>query len=219
MTIQRELLDYSIARLGGQTIPADLNALLSAVRLGLHPKSWTDTGFAGSDRDPSAILGFRLLQPGQTHPLQSPHDYLTEADRANRDIMWNIEAIDATSGLCCFVAETEEGLVGYWRGPDGIEPDKASIVLLDTEGQYSLLRGRTISEALYFFLTRGSSAEVCGSVRKAFARLGISIADSDLPSSEASERPARFDAPHPNNYRDRLYNERRVLAGLPPLGS
>jgi hypothetical protein len=210
MDIQRRLLDYSIARLCGRPIPADLNALLSAL--------WSDAAFAGSDRDPCAILGFRLLQPGQTHPAES-HDYLTEADRANRDIMANIEAMNATSGLCSFVAEIEGGLVGYWRGPDGIEPDKAPIVLLDTEGQYSLMRGRTISEALYFLVTHGGSAERFGSAHEAFARLGISIADADLSSSEASERLGRSDAVHPNDYRDGLYNERRVMAGLPPINS
>jgi hypothetical protein len=198
MDLQRRLTDYSVARLDGRPIPADLNALLSA--------RWSDASFVGSERDPGASFSFRLLEPGETHPLLS-HNYLREADRANPATMANVEAMIATSALCCFVVVTDDDdLVGYWRGPDRLEPDKAPIVRLDTEGGYSLLPGRTILQALYLLMRRGSSAERLHLAREALAKLGVSTTDADLALPEASEHTSTID---PNDYRNRLYAERR----------
>jgi hypothetical protein len=198
MDLQRRLADYSIARLDGQAIPADLTALLSAM--------WSDPSFPGSEHDPRTIFDIRLLEPGQTHPLLS-HDYLMDADRANPAIMANVAAMNATSALCCFVFVTDDGeLIGYWRGPDRLEPDKASIVRLDTEGQYDLLPGRTILQALYLLMKRGYLAERLEPARQALAKLGLSITDAELAVAETNGRAAVI---NPGDYRKRLYTEHR----------
>ena len=198
MDLQRRLADYSIARLDGQAIPADLNALLSAI--------WGDASFPGSEDDPCTIFDVRLLQPGQTHPLLS-NDYLTDADRANPAIMANVEAMNETSALCCFVFVTDDGeLVGYWRGPDRLELDKAPIVRLDTEGQYDLLPGRTVLQALYLLMKRGYLAERLEPARRALAKLGVSATDAELAIAETDGRAAAIS---PGDYRKRLYTERR----------
>jgi hypothetical protein len=197
MDLQRRLTDYSIARLDGQAIPADLTALLSAI--------WGDASFPGSEDDPCTIFDIRLLQPGQTHPLLS-HDYLTDADRANPAIMANVAAMNATSALCCFVFVTDDGeLIGYWRGPDRLEPDNAPIVRLDTEGQYDLLPGRTILQALYLLMKRGYLAERIEPARQALAKLGLSMTDAELAIAETNGRAAVI---NPGDYRKRLYTER-----------
>jgi hypothetical protein len=198
MDLQRRLTDYSIARLGGRTIPADLTALLSA--------TWGDESFPGSEHDPHTIFDIRLLEPGQTHPLLS-HDNLTDADRADPATMANVEVMNATSALCCFVFVTDDGeLVGYWRGPDRLEPDKAPIVRLDTEGQYDLLPGRTILQALYLLMKRGYLAERLELARHALAKLGVSTTDAELAVAETNGRAAAID---PGDYSKRLHAERR----------
>jgi len=198
MDLQRRLTDYSIARLDGRPIPTDLNALLSAI--------WSDASFAGSERDPRTSFWVRLLEPGQTHPLLS-HNYLTDADRANAAIVANVEAMKATSALCCFVFVTDDGeLVGYWRGPDRLEPDEAPIVMLDTEGQYNLLPGRTILQALYLLMKRGNTTEDLNTAHKALTKLGVSTTDAE----QASERTGVID---PNEYRKKLYVELRKPQG------
>lgn len=202
MDLQRQLTNYSIARLDGRAVPADLSALLSAV--------WGDASFPGSEHDPRTIFDVRLLEPGQTHPLLS-HDYLTDADRANPAVMANVEAMKATSALCCFVFVTDDGeLLGYWRGPDRLEPDKAPIVRLDTEGQYDLLPGRTILQALYLMMKHGYLAERIESARHALAKLGVSTTDAELAITETDGRAAAIS---PGDYRKRLYTERRKPQG------
>jgi hypothetical protein len=199
MDLQRRLTDYSTARLDGRSIPVDLNSLLSAI--------WGDASFAGSERDPRTIFDIRLLEPGQSHPLLS-HDYLNDTDRANPAIMANVEAMKATSALCCFVFVTDDGeLVGYWRGPDRLEPDKAPIVLLDTEGQYNLLPGRTILQAMYLLMKHGNLAERLEEAGQALAKLGVSTTDADLAETSGGASIG------PGDYRKKVYAERRKPQG------
>ncbi len=211
MDFEQRLTEYSTARLDGQPAPADLKAVLFAI--------WTDASFAGSDRDPLAIVGFRILQPGQSHPLLD-NSYLNDKDRANPDIMANVAAMDGTSGLCCFVLETRNGLMGYWRGPEKAPLHEAPIVFLDDEGQYLLASGRSIAEALCFSAVSHDTTKFFDAARAAFAELGVSapvVTYADLEFPELAVQLRQPTIEHPNNFRHRMYNEHRVMAGPSPF--
>lgn len=93
--------------------------------------------------------GVRLLAEDE-RPSVLDTSYLTAEDLANLDIAANVLAIGETAALITWVAEDEdEGQAfGYWRGPAGLPLGAAPIVSLDNEGQFQLLRGATLSEAL-----------------------------------------------------------------------
>ncbi|WP_424184875.1 hypothetical protein ACOBQX_23690 [Actinokineospora sp. G85] len=93
--------------------------------------------------------GLRLLADGE-RPAALNTDYLTAEDLANPDVAANTRAIEDTAALITWVAEDEdEGQAfGYWRGPDDLPLATAPIVSFDNEGQFHLLRGASLSEAL-----------------------------------------------------------------------
>ena len=69
----------------------------------------------------------------------SDTSYLSDADRANPDIMANVEAMAATNELIAWFGRDHEGYVGLWRGPLEYPLGQAPVVRLDTEGQYTLV--------------------------------------------------------------------------------
>jgi hypothetical protein len=85
----------------------------------------------------------------------------------------------STCEHAAFVARDGDGsLVGYWFGPENFDIGAAPILKLDTEGQFSVLEGRFLSEALlgnHVF----EDAEKFAQLKKSFAKAGIVIvADS-----------------------------------------
>lgn len=77
------------------------------------------------------------------------HSYLNDEDKQNEDIMANVSAINEVFKYISFVMKTANGdLIGYWHGPENEEITKSPIVLYDTEGQFSILNGSNLSEAL-----------------------------------------------------------------------
>ncbi len=194
---------FEQAVLKGKTAPADLRILLT-----LQAERVVS---AEHYADPLEELAARVLMPGETHALLS-HDYLNDDDRANPDIMCNIEAIDAVIAMCSFVVVTDESdVVGYWHGPEQIDMAVAPIVKLDTEGQFSLLQGRHLTEALVgdrVFDNDATFAEY----REGFAQHGIKIEAENwhaLPMPESRSKPDELHL--------RLYNEARVKRGLEPV--
>ncbi|MGW6449828.1 hypothetical protein [Lentzea sp. NPDC055074] len=93
--------------------------------------------------------GLRLLADDE-RPEALDTSYLTAEDLANPDVVANVRAIEETAALITWVAEDgDEGRAfGYWRGPAGLPLTEAPVVSLDNEGQYQLLRGTSLSEAL-----------------------------------------------------------------------
>src|SRR5687768_9320786 len=65
--------------------------------------------------------------------------YLNDQDRANADIMANVDAMAATNQLIAWFGRDSEGFVGLWRGPENRPLLDAPIVRLDSEGQYSII--------------------------------------------------------------------------------
>jgi hypothetical protein len=187
--------------LKGQTAPQDLQALLDVI---------AEAG-DGADRLREA-LGFSLLGPGRDYPLLSG-SYLNERDRQNPDIMANVAAINEVLAMITFVAESEDGdMIGYWHGPERTPIDAAPIVKYDTEGQFDLMQGRNVSEAMLGNYTFGDDERFADG-KAWLADCGIEMEAADW---HALSTPTA--ATMPNKLHRTLYNERRSAAGLKPVG-
>jgi hypothetical protein len=193
------LSQYSSQRLAGRRIPDDLRTLLLL--------QWQR---GDSAADPLSSMGVRLFEAGETHPLLD-HSYLNDADRADPDIMANVTAMISTCEHAAFVAQAEDDqLFGYWFGPENVSIDTAPILKLDSEGQFSLLAGRTLSEALVgvrAFTDQKMFTQLKGSFRQA----GIAI------GADSWDELARPKAPtDPGTFHEQRYEDNRTRAGLPP---
>ncbi len=72
--------------------------------------------------------------------------YLDEDDLADPGIRANVQAMTETNERVRWAAEAEgEAAFGYWQTVDG---DPVVVVSLDSEGQYMVVPGRNITEAL-----------------------------------------------------------------------
>jgi hypothetical protein len=138
--------------------------------------------------------------------------YLNDDDRADPDIMSNISATDEVFKYITFVAQNDNGdLIGYWHGPEGISITLAPIVKYDTEGQFELLQGKSLTEAMlgdYVFDNDDEFTEL----RDWFSRCGIEIAASCWDNLDTPDPATKPDELH-----DTLYNKYRVAAGLEPI--
>ena len=199
MPLDTELFRRDILK--GQVAPQDLQALLGVVAL------------AGDGDDPlREALGFSLLSPNRDYPLLSG-SYLNEKDRQNADIMANVAAIDEVLAMITFVAESEDGdMIGYWHGPERTPIGAAPIVKYDTEGQFDLMQGRNVSEAMLGNYTFDDDERFADG-RAWLADCGIEM---DAENWYGLSTPTA--ATMPNKLHRTLYNERRVAAGLKPIG-
>ena len=148
--------------------------------------------------------GLRLLADDE-RPAALDTGYLTAEDLANPDIAANVRAIAETAALITWVAEDEdEGhAFGYWRGPHGLPLAEAPVVSLDNEGQFQLLRGTTLSEALSDEYGQWADDGYPGLVALCRGR-GVTISaddPDDLPESAVSPTPAEH---HVARYRELL---------------
>jgi hypothetical protein len=133
--------------------------------------------------------------------------YLTAADRADPEIMDNVEAMSATNNLIAWFGRDQEGFVGFWCGPSDGPIDAAPVVRLDTEGQYRLIAA-TVPDYLAISVSEGEFA----GTRQTLIEAGFSVSSSREAIWHALES---FD--DPNEYRRKLYNEGRARRGLPPI--
>ncbi|VAW11955.1 hypothetical protein MNBD_BACTEROID03-2272 [hydrothermal vent metagenome] len=90
----------------------------------------------------------RFFDPEEI-PSLTDNSYLTDSDKKNKGTMAAVSASDQVFEHITFVVEALNGdLVGYWHGPENVEIKKAPIVKYDTEGQFSILSGLNLIEAL-----------------------------------------------------------------------
>jgi len=152
-------------------------------------------------------IGFELVDdPNWAEP--SDTSYLNDRDRADPDIMANVDAMDATNKLIAWIGRDTEGFVGLWRGPDNLPLQQAPVVRLDTEGQYSLV-GATVPD--YIAVSAGEDAF-------ADARATLVAAGFKVAASEEKVWDALKGIAGPNAYRHDLYNKGRIKRGLDPIG-
>lgn len=208
--VQLTVEDISIRLLGGQNVPPDLKRLIQI-------RALRDTDGIALPSDALAATGFDLIVPDHL-PALLDHSYLNERDRADPDIMANIRAFDEVFALSAFVAVGDnDEIVGYWQGPDQVPLDKAPFVILDSEGQFSLLPGATITEAMvmYSLEIRYDEAELqrrFEELCESFRAVGIDIEIRDL--STVKVHPALVD---PAEIHSSAYTKFRTEVGLPPI--
>jgi hypothetical protein len=185
MSHDGKLSQYSQQRLAGRALPADLRVLLQL--------QWQRGGPA-EGADPLAEMGITLLEADESHDLLD-HSYLNDRDRADADTMANVAAMKSTCEHAAFVARDDDGnIIGYWFGPENVDINQAAIVKLDTEGQFALLEGNSLSEALlgaHVF----EDPERFAQLKQVFADAGIAIgADSwdTLTFPNPKTDPAEF---------------------------
>lgn len=135
---ENRLLEYSKVRLRGEAAPQDLARLLEL--------QWQ--GGNSDDPNPLKVARIHLLASDESHPLIDD-SHLSESDRANPVTMANDSAIRDVSSFIAYVAVDNDGNVwGYWQSPDKLPIATAPIVRFDTEGQFKLMSGVTLSEAM-----------------------------------------------------------------------
>jgi len=144
------------------------------------------------------------------HPnWEEPSDtsYLTEQDRANPDIMANIEAMLATNSRIAWFGKDEEGFVGLWRGTEDRPLPECPVLRLDTEGQYTLI-ARTIAD----YILLSFDDEQWDIIREMLTGAGFAVAESpkDIEDSLGGLED-------PNAFRHQQYNAARQNRGLEPV--
>jgi hypothetical protein len=137
----------------------------------------------------------------------SDTSYLNEKDRANPDIMANVDAMAATNALISWFARDMEGYVGLWRGPKKTDLANAPIVRLDTEGQYDIV-AKTIGDYLAISLDHDDFDDT----RETLVGAGFAVRQSPDAIWESIG-----DSEEANDFRHGLYNEGRVKRGLKPV--
>lgn len=202
--------DISNRLLGGQNVPPDLQRLIQI-------RALRDTDGFALPSDALAATGFDLIVPDHLPALLS-HSYINERDRADPDIMANIRAFDEVFTLSAFVAVGDnDEVVGYWQGPDNVPLNQAPFVILNTEGQFSLLSGATITEAMviYSLQTRFDEAESQCRFKEMcenFRVVGIDMAIRDI--SSVKEHSTRVG---PAEIHSVAFTKFWAEAGLPPI--
>ena len=192
------------SRLGGQDLPKDLSNLLAAIA--------GDPEFEKSGNNPLKVIWAEILWTDRGYPLLD-HDYINDVDRANPDIMANVRAMQDTGKKLKFVIQCEDtSLMGYWQ-PDPETPlEQCALFWLDTEGQYNLTEGKTLSETLAYRALVDGDEVAYRSLLDAFERLGVPVpkvdeasifADMDIRATRIGETP--------ENFRDQRYEYYRSL--------
>lgn len=137
----------------------------------------------------------------------SDTSYMTPEDKANPDIMSNVEAMDATNGLIAWFGRDQEGFVGLWQGPDKRELSNCPVVRLDTEGQYELV-ACTVAD----YIPVSVDEDEFANAREVLMDAGFEVSES---------RDAIWNSVpnlnEPNNFRHKLYNQARQKRGLEPI--
>jgi hypothetical protein len=133
MTRTALISDFSKFHLGGRAPPADLCRLLEM--------QWS----AGGASDPSRIRFLAADQaPAQVAEESSGRADLTGLERAAR-----AQAMTDMFRYSGFVAECGDGAaLGYWFGPTNFKIDSAPIIRFDRKGDFSVLPGSCVAEAL-----------------------------------------------------------------------
>ncbi|MER7723161.1 hypothetical protein [Streptomyces sp. NPDC096323] len=188
--------EFSRLRLGGRPVPEDVRLLATA--------QWEGRGH------PFEQFGITILEPGAPHPL-TDFSYLTEKDRADRDIMANCAASAQMATYLMAVAQDEDSsFYGYWLHPEQrVDRNPPPVVKVDSESTYWQLGGRTFAEACLYDITFDDDA--------LFAQVAAELAQMHVPVSAGSrEALDELSAdPVPEEVHRRLYHAERERLGLP----
>ncbi len=134
-------------------------------------------------------LGWSLPNPG-TAPWDD-HSYLSASERKKPAIQASVQSMTETNAMITFVLVHEDGAwLGYWHGPRGTPLDRAAVVCLDNEGQYSIRAG-CVAGALLETVWDEDRAVLSRALRD----LGIRPLDTPKVAVDPNDwHDARFDA-------------------------
>ena len=149
---------WSAARFDGEPAPSDLQLLLQ------HKDELAEHDITVDD-----------------DPAWAPWNdtsYLSEKDRQDPDIMANVAAIGVVMAHIVFVAELPDSTyLGYWRGRSKRAIAASPIVVYDSEGQFSLIPGASIAEAI---LATAYDEDNFMELKTLLESMGIAIAASSI---------------------------------------
>lgn len=189
---------FTESRLYDQDPPNDLGTLLAAIA--------DDPEFEETGNNPLKIIGAEFLWTDRKYPLLD-HNYLSDADRADPSIMANVKAMQDTDKKLKFVIECEDtSLIGYWQPEPEIPLEQCALFWLDTEGQYHLAEGKTLSESLAYRTLIDGNEDTYRTLQTAFERLGVPVPNTDETSifADMDNRAAMIDET-PMKFRHKRY--------------
>jgi hypothetical protein len=140
----------------------------------------------------------------------SDTSYLSPKEKKDPDIASNVEAMAATNKLIAWFGRGSMGCVGLWRGPKQHPLEKAPVVVLDTEGQYSIAATNVAD-----FIAISVEEDEFEDTVKALVAAGFSPRKSQDAIWKTLD--ALDDDDDPNGYRHTLYNQGRKKRGLKPI--
>ena len=197
MTQSNLISDFSKFHLGGRVAPADLRVLLEMQWRAGGASDALRIRFLAGDRTPAQVAA---ESSGRTN--------LTGLERTAR-----AQAMTDMFRYSGFVAECgDDAALGYWFGPANFTIDTAPIIQFDRNGDFFVLPGNCVAEALLALAADGN--ERCFvELRDQLERHGLHI----VPISLAAIR-APSCAPSPQTvYRQILATYRADLsAAVPP---
>lgn len=189
---------------GTDTPPRDLEVL-----------GWATISGAGTPFDEMEL--FAILPNEKDQLLNEQvfgHDYLSEKERADPEIQATIAATEQVAQMITFVAKDADGnLYGYWHGKKNRPIHEAPIVQYDTEGQFYIMPGASLTEAF--------CASYCFEEDDLFAEMKEWFESHDVPfvcdswqEVYDSEQELEDD---PSELHDEFYYAERAKQGLPPI--
>ena len=145
--------------------------------------------------------------------------YLDEDDLADPGIRANVQAMTETNERVRWAAEAEgEAAFGYWQAVDG---DPVVVVSLDSEGQYMVVPGRNITEALCASVAEFDDDEfaaLASRARELAAETAPGIASTLVEASSIAELPSPA-VEGPGKFRDARYRALREADTSQPSGT
>jgi hypothetical protein len=170
------IVRFGAQHLGGRTVPDDLRKLLEA--------HWRDAASGKNSRLKSA--GVEFIDGDQLPRLIA-------AERAGRDDLEGAmrlafaQAMGDMIRYSGFVAEDAAGeAIGYWFSPDHIPIETAPLLRFDTNGNFSILCGKNIAEAILVIASRGDN-KTFSELRDYLCELGINVAPRTIQDVQRRE--------------------------------
>ena len=172
---------FAAQHLGGRTMPNDLRKLLNL--------QWRNAASSGAN--PLNDRGVTFLD-GNRLPV------LIETVRTGQDTLKGIPRLADSQAMadmiryCGFVAEDADGnAIGYWFGPDRIPIEAAPLICFAKNGNFSILRGNRIAEALLVIASHEND-RVFADLRDYLNEQGLAITARtihDVQQPECSQPP------------------------------
>jgi hypothetical protein len=200
MWTEADILRGIAERLRGRPIPDDLHTLVS-LQVNAGPEGYPPDHPLWHTRP-------RILGPGEQSSVLS-EDYLSDADRADPELMAAVAAGDEVLRHGAWVAEIDgDKVIGYWLHPDEPADQPPVVLTFDTEASFDIRPGYTLVDALIYNIA-GHDDDYFAEVATAFAACGLPVT-----TNRARDLRCRAVVVGPAALFDRIHDAERVARGL-----